>query len=179
MPKEEYLIVLDFLPMGKATDKKPEPLAQGIGESYFSLLEVVIKRGFTVKPKDRIYIGEGKRDVVEYIKRKISYDELTSLAKDLLEEVVTEIVEKNESRFVNIINNAPPLSARMHSLELLPGIGKKHLFSLLQERRKKPFESFEDIKKRVEMIPDPKKMVVKRILSEIKNEDRHRLFVLG
>lgn len=178
MPKEEYLIVLDFLPTGKPTDKKPEPIAQGVGEKYFSLLEVVIKKGFTVKPKDRIYIGEGKRDVVEYIKRKIRYDDLTSVAKNLLEEVVSEIVEKEEKRLVNIINMASPISARMHSLELLPGIGKKHLFALLQERKKKPFESFEDIKKRVEMIPDPKKMIVKRIISEIKNEDRHRLFVL-
>lgn len=179
MPKDEYLIVLDFLPMGKATDKKVEPLAQGIGEKYFSLLEVVIKKGVAVKPKDRIYIGEGKRDVVEYIKRRITYDELTSLAKDNLEGVVAEIVEKDEKRFVNIINMAPPLSTRMHSLELLPGIGKKHLFSLLQERKNKPFESFEDLKKRVEMMPDPKKMVVKRIISEIKNEDRHRLFVFS
>ncbi|MEM5831885.1 MAG: DUF655 domain-containing protein [Candidatus Aenigmatarchaeota archaeon] len=178
MPKEEYLIVLDFLPQGKPIDKKPEPIAQGIGERYFSLLEVVIKKGCFVKPKDRIYIGSGKRDVVEYIKRKIKYDDLTSIAKNILEEVIHEIVEKDEKRFVNIINTAPPLSARMHSLELLPGIGKKHLFAILQERKKKPFESFEDIKKRVEMIPDPKKMIEKRILSEIKNEDRHRLFVL-
>ncbi|MEM5815245.1 MAG: DUF655 domain-containing protein [Candidatus Aenigmatarchaeota archaeon] len=179
MPKEEYLIVLDFLPMGKATDRRSEPIAQGVGERFFSLLEVVIKRGINVKPKDRIYIGEGKRDIVEYIKKKINYEELTSLAKNLLEEVVSEIVEKNEERFVNVINTASPISTRMHSLELLPGIGKKHLFNILQERKRKPFESFEDIKNRVEMIPDPKKIVVKRIISELKNEDRHRLFVLG
>jgi putative nucleotide binding protein len=176
--KEEYLIVLDFLPMGKATDKRPEPTAQGIGEAYFSLLEVVIKKNVIVKPKDRIYIGSGKRDVVEYIKRRISYEELTSLAKNLLEEVVEEIVSRNENRFVLFFNSAAPLSTRMHSLELLPGLGKKHLFNILQERKKKPFESFEDIKKRIEMIPDPKKMIVKRILQEIQNkEERHRIFV--
>jgi putative nucleotide binding protein len=177
--KEEYLIALDFLPMGKATDKRPEPTVQGIGETYFSLLEVVVKRDVQVKPKDRLYIGSGKRDVVEYIKRRITYDELTSLAKNILEEVVTEIVTRNESRFVAFFNMAGPLSPRMHSLELLPGLGKKHLFNILQERKKKPFESFEDIKKRVEMIPDPKKMIVKRILEEIQNKDeRHRIFVL-
>ena len=176
--KEEYLIALDFLPMGKATDKKSEPTVQGIGENYFSLLEVVVKKNVQVKPKDRFYIGPGKRDVVDYIKRRISYEELTSLAKDILEEVVTEIVSKNESRFVAFFNNAGPLSPRMHSLELLPGLGKKHLFNILQERKKKPFESFEDIKKRVEMLPDPKKMIVKRILQEIRNkEERHRIFV--
>ena len=179
MVKEEYLIVLDFLPMGKATDKRPEPTVQGIGEAYFSLLEVVVKMGAQIKPKDRIYIGPGKRDIVEYIKRRINYDELTSLAKNILEEVVTEIVTRNENRFIAFFNTAGPLSPRMHSLELLPGLGKKHLFNILQERKKKPFESFEDIKKRVEMIPDPRKMVVKRILQEIQNKnERHRIFVL-
>jgi putative nucleotide binding protein len=176
--KEEYLIALDFLPMGKATDKRPEPTVQGIGESYFSLLEVVVKRNVQVKPKDRLYIGSGKRDVVEYIKRRISYEELTSLAKNILEEVVAEIVSKDEKKFVNFFNTASPLSPRMHSLELLPGLGKKHLFNILQERKKKPFESFEDIKKRIGMLPDPKRMIVKRILQEIQNKnERHRIFV--
>ena len=178
LAKEEYLIVLDFLPMGKAADKRPEPTVQGIGETYFSLLEVVVRKDAQVKPKDRLYIGPGKRDVVEYIKRRISYEELTSLAKNILEEVISEIVTKNESRFVSFFNMAGPLSPRMHSLELLPGLGKKHLFNILQERKKKPFESFEDLKKRVEMLPDPRKMIVKRILQEIQNkEERHRLFV--
>jgi len=175
--KEEYLIVLDFLPMGKAIDKRPEPTVQGIGENYFSLLEVVVKKNSQLKPKDRIYIGSGKRDVVEYIKRRIKYDELTSLAKSILEEVITEIVTKNEKRFVNFFNTAPPISTRMHSLELLPGLGKKHLFNILQERKKKPFESFEDLKNRIEMLPDPKKMIVKRVLEELQEKDRHRLFV--
>jgi putative nucleotide binding protein len=176
--KEEYLIVLDFLPMGKATDKRAEPTVQGIGESYFMLLEVVIKKGIQPKPKDRIYIGSGKREKVEYIKRRITYEDLTSFAKNILEEVVSEIVEKNEKRFVNFFNTSGPITTRMHSLELLPGLGKKHLFNILQERRRKPFESFEDIKNRIEMLSDPKKMIVKRILQEIQNkEERHKLFV--
>ena len=178
MVKEEYIIALDFLPMGKATDKRPEPTVQGIGESYFSLLEVVVKKDVQVRPKERVYIGSGKRDVVEYIKRRITYEDLTSLAKNILEEVVAEIVTKNESKFVTFFNMAGPLSPRMHSLELLPGLGKKHLFNILQERKKRPFESFEDIRKRVEMLPDPKKMIVKRVLQEIRNkEERHKLFV--
>ncbi|MCC5994508.1 MAG: DUF655 domain-containing protein [Candidatus Aenigmarchaeota archaeon] len=178
MVKEEYIIALDFLPMGKATDKRPEPTVQGIGESHFSLLEVVVRKDVQIKPKDRIYIGPGKRDVVEYIKRRISYDELTSFAKSILEEVILEIVTKNESKFVAFFNMAGPLSPRMHSLELLPGLGKKHLFNILQERKKKPFQSFEDIKRRVEMLPDPKKMIVKRVLRELQSrEERHKIFV--
>jgi len=52
MPKDDYLIVLDFLPYGKPGDRRAEPIAQGIGEQYFNLLEVVIKEGIHLKPKD-------------------------------------------------------------------------------------------------------------------------------
>ena len=65
----------------------------------------------------------------------------------------------------------------MHQLELLPGIGSKHLWEILEERKKKPFESFEDIKKRVSLIPDPEKMITKRIIEELEDKDKYRLFV--
>jgi len=58
----------------------------------------------------------------------------------------------------------------------LPGVGKKHSQSLLDERKKKPFESFEDIRKRVPAV-DAKKVIVDRILGELEDKDRHRLFV--
>ncbi len=175
--KDEYAIVLDFLPHGKPTQRKAEPLAQVIGEKYFNLLEVVIKEGVVLKPKDKIYIGEGKREEVKYIKGKIKYDELTGFAKRSLEEVLPKLIEVNEKRLVNFFNNALPITTRLHSLELLPGIGKKHLWRVIRERKKKPFESFEDLKKRVEMLPDPRKMIFKRILDELQEKDRHRIFV--
>ena len=175
--RDEYVIVLDFLPHGHPADRKPEPIAQTVGEKYFNLLEVVIKEGISVKPGERLYIGEGKRDKVKYIKGRIRYEQLTALAKDELERVVEQIVEKDQQRFVNFFNLAGPITTRMHSLELLPGIGKKHLWDIINERKKKPFESFEDIKKRIEMMPDPKKTIIKRILMEIKGEDKRRIFV--
>ncbi len=176
-PRDEYAIVLDFLPHGKPTDRKPEPVAQVIGEKYFNLLEIVLKNGITLKPKDRIYIGPEKRDLVKYIRGRIRYNQLTSFAKTTLEEVLPELVKKNEKRLVELFNKAGPLTTRMHSLELLPGIGKKHLWEILSQRKKKPFESFEDLKERIEMLPDPVKMISKRIIMELKGEDRHRLLV--
>jgi putative nucleotide binding protein len=176
MTKDDYIIVLDFLPHGKATDRKREPLAQGVGDKFFNLLEVVIKDGVTVKPKDRIYVGPEKREEVKYIRGRIRYDELTSYAKDVLDEVLTELVSKDEKRFVEFFNKAGPITNRLHSLELLPGIGKKHLWKIIEERKKKPFESLKELQDRIEMLPDPKKIILKRIMMEFEGKDRHRLF---
>ena len=177
--KDEFLIVLDFLSTGKPGDRRAEPVVQGVGEKYFSLLEVVLKDGINVKSKDKVYIGEGKRDQVKYIRSKIRYDELTSYGKDVLEEVVNELVTKDERRFVEFFNKSSALTKRMHSLELLPGIGKKHLWDIISERKKKSFETFEEIKKRIPMVGDPRKMIIKRIMYELQQKDRHQLFVSG
>jgi putative nucleotide binding protein len=62
-------------------------------------------------------------------------------------------------------------------LELLPGIGKKHVFTVLDERQKKPFESFVDIERRVSQIPSVSKAIVKRVLTELEEEnEKHLLF---
>ena len=179
LAKDEFLIVLDFLSTGKPGDRRAEPVTQGVGEKYFSLLEVILKEGVTAKSKDRLYIGEGKRDQVKYIRSKISFSELTSYAKDVLEEVVNEVVSKDEKRFVEFFNKATALTTRMHSLELLPGIGKKHLWAIIAERKKKPFETFDEIKHRIPMVGDPKKMIIRRITDELQEKDRHQLFVSG
>jgi len=177
MPKDDYLIVLDFLPYGKPGDRKAEPIVQGIGDKYFNLLEVVIKEGIQLKPKDRIYIGPEKREEVKYIKGRIRYEDLTTLAKENLKEVLNEVVERDEKRFVEFFNKAGPITTRLHSLELLPGIGKKHMWEIIQERKKKLFDSFEELQKRIPMLPNPKRIVVERILEELQDKDRHRLFV--
>ncbi len=175
--KDEYIIVLDFLSSGKAGDRRAEPLIQGIGDRFFSLLEVVVKEGVTVKVKTKVYVGESKREEVKYIRTKIRYSELTSYAKDMLEEIVNDIVTNDEKRFVNFFNTAGSLTTRMHSLELLPGIGKRHMWQIISQRRVKPFESFDDLKKRVDMISEPKKIIVKRIMEELQEKDRHQIFV--
>jgi putative nucleotide binding protein len=175
--KDDFIIVLDFLPHGKPNDRRAEPVVQGVGDKYFNLLEVATKEGINIKTKQRLYIGSEKREEVAYIRDRITYDQLTTYAKGLLEEVVTELIGADEKRFVDIFNKAGPVTTRMHSLELLPGIGKKHLFAILAERKKKPFESFADLHSRVPMMPDAKKMIVRRIVEELQEKDRHRLFV--
>jgi len=64
MDKEEYAIVLDFLPYGYALEKKMMPIAQAIGKNHLTLLEIVPRRGVKLEVREEVYIGPGKRDKV-------------------------------------------------------------------------------------------------------------------
>ena len=59
---------------------------------------------------------------------------------------------------------------------MLPGLGKKHMQEILKQRREKEFESFQDMKKRIQNLPDPEKAIEKRILHELTNIERYNLF---
>ena len=179
--KEETAIVLDFLPNGYSYDERPmymkTPIAQAIGEEHFVLLELVPKKGIHLQPFEEVYIGDGKRDKIHHIIGKISIDKLSATAKSELEFVVKDIIKKNEEKFIDFFNKAQPLSTRMHQLELLPGLGKKHMWQIIETRDEKPFESLSDLKNRVKLMPDPEKAVVKRILQELQGTEKHKLFV--
>src|SRR3989338_2827068 len=177
LKKDEWGIVLDFLSHGHYSMDRSQPIAQVLGDEYFSLLEVIVREESQLKVGDRIYIGDGKREEVRYIRGRIEPNKLTGSAKAELPLIVEELVKKKAERFVGFFNKSGPVATRLHSLELLPGIGKKHLFALLEARKEKPFESFDDIKDRVPLLPDPEKMVVKRVLEEMEDLDKHRLFV--
>lgn len=180
-PKEEMAIVLDFLPNGYPYDERPlymkTPIAQAIGKKHFVLLELVPKKGIHLQPFEEVYIGDGKRDKIHHIVGKLSLNKLTATAKSELEFVIKDIVKKNESKFIDFFNKAQPLSTRMHQLELLPGLGKKHMWQILETREEKPFESFADLKNRVKLMPDPEKAIIKRILQELEGTEKHKLFV--
>lgn len=177
--RDENVIVLDFLSRGHSIGRQ-EPIAQVIGEKYFSLLEVVVKKDVILKTGDKTYIGESKRDQIDHIKRRININDLTSFAKSELPFIVEKLVKENEKRFVDFFNTSQPISTRLHQLELLPGIGKKHLWDIIDERKKGPFTSFEDVKSRIKLMPDPSNAVIRRIMEELENDNiRFRLFVAG
>ncbi len=179
--KEETVIVLDFLPNGYSSDKRPvymkTAIAQAIGKKHFVLLELVPKKDIHLQPYEEVYIGEGKRDKIHHIIGKLPVERLTATAKAELEYVIKDIVNKDEGRFVEFFNKAQPLSTRMHQLELLPGLGKKHMWEIIEARKEKPFENFADIKKRVKLMPDPEKAIIKRILEELQGTEKHKIFV--
>ncbi len=179
--KEEYAIVLDFLPNGYPFDKRPmhkrSSIAQAIGIKNFVLLELVPKKDQFLKAHENVYIGEGKRDKIHHIVGKIPSGKLTETAKAELNYIIKDMVSKNEGKFVEFFNNARPINMRRHQIELLPGIGKRHMNEIIDEREKEPFKSFEDIRKRVKLMPDPEKIVIKRILLELEGTEKHNLFI--
>lgn len=179
--REEQVIVLDFLPHGNPLDSRPQhkktPLVQAIGKTHLILLELVPKREAVIQPLQEVYIGEGKRDAIHHIVGRIPLDKLTATARSTLELIVKDHVSKNEPRFVEFFNKSQPLTTRMHQLELLPGLGKKHMWEILERRDEKKFENFKDIKARVKLLPDPEKLVAKRIFKELAGEEKHRIFV--
>ncbi|MBW6451739.1 MAG: DUF655 domain-containing protein [DPANN group archaeon] len=178
--KDDYAFVLDFLVTGYAQYRSETPIALVIGENHFNLLEVTIREDVTdVKPQDRLYIGSGERSVVKSIKGRISVDDLTATARSELNDIIELIVMGDEQRFVNIYNKAGPITMRHHQLELFPGIGKKHMWEIIEKRKIKPFESFADIKARVTLLPNPKKTIIKRIIEEVENPDiKWPMFIL-
>lgn len=175
--KEEHAIVLDYLPYGYPLEKKMMPIAQAIGLTNFTLLHLVPRRGIKLELKEKVYIGEGKRDRIYYILGRLPREKLTETAKLQLQEFVRGIVEEQEKRFVDFFNKAEAINTRLHQIELLPGFGKKHMMAILEERKNKAFDSFKDIKKRIPNLPDPKKAVEKRLLQELENIERHNLFI--
>jgi len=177
--REEYVRILDFLPQGMTNLPvyRRFPVAQSVGCDYFVLLEVTPKQDANFKMQEKVYVGEGERDKVKTIKRRIKYDELTSNAKSEIEEVVESIIDEKQDYFVSFFNKAKPISLKHHQLELLPKVGKKQLMKLLEEREKKPFTSFDDIDKRVKGLPGSKKLIIDRVMEEMMDEVDHRLFV--
>lgn len=177
MKKEEYAIILEYLPNGYPLEGKMMPIAQAIGESNLTLLELVPRRGMNLETGERVYIGEGKREKIYYILGKLKREKLTESAKNQLQEVIGKIVKEQEQKFVEFFNTADAINKRVHKIELLPGIGKKHMQEILKQRKEKPFESLEDMKKRVQNLPDPEKAIEKRIMKELTNLERYNLFV--
>jgi len=175
--KEVYAIILDFLPYGYPMGGRTIPMAQAIGERNLVLLELVPRRGISLQAKEKVYIGPEKRDKIYYIAGRLSQDKLTESAKINLQEFIAGIVAEQEKRFIDFFNKAQAINTRLHQLELLPGFGKKHTQEVIKTREEKEFESFEDIKKRVGNIPDPKKSIERRILDELSQKQRFNLFI--
>ena len=181
--KEEHAIILDFLPHGYPFDKRPihlkTSIAQALGKNNLVILELVPKKDIFLQIHEEVYIGEGKRDKIHHIAGRIPITKLTETAKSELNFIIEDLVKKDEKKFVEFYNNAGSINMRVHQLELLPGIGKKHMLSILEARSEKPFESFEDVKNRVPLLPDPEKAIIRRILLELEGNEKHSLFVKG
>ena len=181
-PLEDYAYVLDYLPQGLPDEHrfKREPIAFGLGEDEFKILELMPKDDESLDIGDRVYIGKDmdKRDKILHVKRRIRFEDITNTAQNELSYVILKIVNTNQDRYVKFFNEAQAISTRYHMLELLPGLGKKTMWAIISERKKAPFDSFEDISKRVSSLHQPEKLICKRIVRELSDAtQKYHLFV--
>ena len=176
--KEDFAIVIDIKKDNQRSFNSNE-IIQAIGFDTYTLFELVAKQGAEVKSGQKVYIGDGKRDEIQYIKRVLFTKNLTPSAESELPFIIMDIIDEKEEMFVQFFNNAGPISLRRHSLELIPGIGKKNLKHIFDLREEKQFESFKDIKERCSFIQDPVKSISTRIYKEVMGETEHKFFVKG
>ena len=181
---EEYAYILDNMPIGtpsKFGKGANEPVCYAIGESEFKLFELVPKSGAIVNIGDRVFIGKDarKRDVIDHVKRRIKYDELSGTAVTELDYTITDIVMANQARYIRFFNESQAISLRKHALQELPKLGTAARDMILAERSKSPFKDFADMSARLgPKIKNPERYIVERIKLEISDPERkHYLFV--
>jgi len=171
-------VVLDHLPNGRSDDERPqyekEPLAYAVSIGEFRLFELVLDEDADISIGDRIPVERG--DNIERA-HEIDHEDLSGGAQSELDYAVEDLIDADTERFVEFYNDAQPITTRLHALNLLPGIGKKLRNNVLEARKRRPFQNFEDIEARVSGLHDPKDVLVERILEEIEETDlKYRIF---
>ena len=175
---EEYAYVLDFTPRAKSITVRGREgvIIQAIGEERLTLLELLGVLNATVEVGERLYIGREGREKVSSVLGRLEYTDISQAAKNELPSIVEKIVVANEKRFIDYVNISQPITPRIHALELIPGIGKTYMKTIIKERDKKKFENFAELQTRVGL-RDPAKLISKRIIEEIMGQARMNLFV--
>ena len=178
---EEYAYILDYLPSGRPDDpKRRGPVAYAIGEEHFVLFELIPKETVSLLVGDKVYIGKEteQREHIERVRGRVAYGEMTHNAQSEMTYIIEKLVRDGEDRFLHIYNEGGPISTRMHVLELLPGLGKKLMTAILEERKKGPFKSFEELDERVKPLHQPDKLIAHRIEMEIREpNEKYHLYV--
>jgi putative nucleotide binding protein len=172
-------VVLDLLPNGRPDDDRPayqkSPVAYALGESEFGLYELTLEEDSGIGIGDTVAVDPPGEHVSSV--RTVDFDGLTSAARSELEYAVNDIIDRNERRFVDFYNDAQAITTRLHALNLLPGIGKKLRNNVLDERKRGPFESFEELSERISGLHRPREVLVERIMEELREEDlKYRIF---
>lgn len=177
---EDYVYILDFLPNGRpdAPPARREPTLMGVGEQQFTLFDLAPKSGVSFTVGDRAYVGKDaeQRSIVQKIRSRIKYEDLTPSAHGELPYIIDDIIANDPERFLKFFDTAPPISVRFHSLELLPGVGKKSVEAIVQQQKAGKFTSFEDLAERAHM-QHPEHVVRDRILKELTDpSEKYRIF---
>lgn len=173
-------VILDYLPHGGPGGGGPAgestPHAQAVGIEEFRLFELDLVGELSIA--DEVSLRPPDEAIGSF--REIGYEDLTSGATSELEYVIDELVTEYPDRFLEIFNEAQPITLRLHQLDLLPGIGEKLRNNILDERKRGPFSDFVDLEERIDGLHNAEEIIIDRILEEMRSDDlKYALFVAG
>ncbi len=172
--KFREIAILDLLLHGHPEEDKPSwsktPIAQVLTFPDFVLYEVKCNRDSEIKVQEKntydVFLNQNKlREVI----KKIDYKDLTNTSKALSQPILESEVLNYEEEFINFFNNSTSITPRMHSLKLLPGVGQKHMWEIIEARNRQKFTTFQDISDRTSM-SNPAKQISLRIIKELQRE---------
>ena len=164
----------EYMSESGSSFRKEVTVVHVVGEAYFSLLKVILKRPILgLVEADRLDFTDQRSNF--YRIKRIKLNEIPKGSESVLEEQLTKLVVSQEKqKFVNFFNQAKPITIKLHQLKLLPGVGQKRMWDIIEARKKGEFESFKDIEERTGLISVP--VLVNRILEELTSEEKYNLF---
>lgn len=162
----------DFISDSRSTFKKEYPVVYVIGKDYYSILKLYLKRPLTVVVGDLIDLNTKKNDF-QLIKR-VTSEKIPKGSEFALEDIVNKLIKEQEPKFVEFFNEAKPITTKLHQLKLLPGVGQKRMWTIIDTRKTQPFQNYSDIEERIGIDPIP--LISGRIMEELKGKERYPLF---
>ena len=163
----------DFLPSNnrRGSYNRQYPTLVVIGREYYSILKLYLKISSSVAVGDEIDIDS----IPTLLIKRMSANDWTPELKQRIEKNLILICRAHESKFVEFFNNAKPITTKLHQLRLLPGIGPKRMWQILDIRKMGLFLSYKDIEERTGL-SNPLMLIVGRILEELETEQKYQLF---
>ena len=178
--KFREIVILDLLIHGHPEEDKPSwaktPIAQVLTFSDFVLYEVKVNKHSNIEVQEqKTYEEFLNEEKLKEVLKKIDYNDLTNTSKALIQPILESEVIKYEEEFINFFNNSTSITPRMHALKLLPGVGQKHMWEILETRERQKFGTFQDIADRTS-ISNPTKLIAQRIIKELQRDAKYYLF---
>ncbi len=174
------VVILDLLIHGHPEEDRPSwaktPIAQVLTFPDFVLYEVKVNKNSKIEVQEqKTYEEFLNEEKLNEVIKKIDFKDLTSTSKALIQPILEKQVLKYEEEFINFFNNSTSITPRMHALKLLPGIGQKHMWEILNARERQKFGTFKDISDRTS-ISNPPKLIAQRIIKELERDAKYYLF---
>lgn len=178
--KFREVAILDLLIHGHPEEDKPSwaktPIAQVLTFPDFVLYEVKVNKNSDIGVQEqKTYEEFLNEEKLKEVLKKIDHNDLTSTSKALIQPILEKEVLKYEEEFINFFNNSTSITPRMHALKLLPGVGQKHMWEILEARQRQKFGTFQDISDRTS-ISNPTKLIAQRIIKELQRDVKYYLF---